>query len=77
MDVQQSIAVPRGRDTGLAYLRRVVADAKASGLIARAIEKTSSSPHEVARAPNAAETRQPTVHHQVMIVVMHAMCRRR
>jgi polar amino acid transport system substrate-binding protein len=40
MGVQQSIAVPRGRDAGLAFLRRVVEDAKASGLVARAIERT-------------------------------------
>jgi polar amino acid transport system substrate-binding protein len=42
MGVQQSIAVPRGRAAGLAYLRRVVEDAKASGLVARAIEKTGA-----------------------------------
>ncbi|PYO29530.1 MAG: ABC transporter substrate-binding protein, partial [Candidatus Rokuibacteriota bacterium] len=42
MSVQQSIGVPKGRDTALAYLRRVVEDAKASGLIARAIEKTGA-----------------------------------
>jgi polar amino acid transport system substrate-binding protein len=42
MGVQQSIAVPRGRDAGLAYLRRVVEEAKASGLVARAIERTGA-----------------------------------
>ncbi|MFA5028661.1 MAG: ABC transporter substrate-binding protein, partial [Candidatus Methylomirabilota bacterium] len=42
MGVQQSIAVPRGHDAGLAYLRRVVEEVKASGLIARAIEKTGA-----------------------------------
>jgi polar amino acid transport system substrate-binding protein len=42
MGVQQSIAVPKGRDAGLAYLRRVVEDAKASGLVARAIERTGA-----------------------------------
>jgi polar amino acid transport system substrate-binding protein len=42
MGVQQSIAVPKGRDAGLAYLRRIVEDAKASGLVARAIEKTGA-----------------------------------
>src|SRR5262245_20030600 len=42
MGVQQSIAVPRGHDAGLAFLRRVVEDAKASGLVARAIEKTGA-----------------------------------
>jgi polar amino acid transport system substrate-binding protein len=40
MGVQQSIAVPRGRDAGLAFLRRIVEDAKASGLVARAIQRT-------------------------------------
>jgi len=40
--VQQSIAVPKGRDAGLAYLRSVVEDAKASGLVARAVEKTGA-----------------------------------
>jgi polar amino acid transport system substrate-binding protein len=42
MGVQQSIAVPKGREAGLAYLRRVVEDAKASGLVARAIERTGA-----------------------------------
>ena len=42
MAVQQSIAVPKGREAGLAYLRSVVEDAKASGLVARAIEKTGA-----------------------------------
>jgi polar amino acid transport system substrate-binding protein len=42
MGVQQSIAVPRGRDAGVAFLRGVVEDAKASGLVARAIERTGA-----------------------------------
>jgi polar amino acid transport system substrate-binding protein len=42
MGVQQSIAVPKGRDAGLTFLRRVVEDAKASGLVARAIERTGA-----------------------------------
>ena len=42
MGVQQSIAVPKGREAGLAYLRSVVEEAKASGLVARAIEKTGA-----------------------------------
>jgi polar amino acid transport system substrate-binding protein len=50
MGVQQSIAVPRGREAGLAYLRRVVEDAKASGLVARAIEKTGARGVSVAPA---------------------------
>jgi len=49
MGVQQSIAVPKGRDAGLAYLRRVVEDAKRSGLIARAIGRTGV--HGVSVAP--------------------------
>jgi polar amino acid transport system substrate-binding protein len=42
MGVQQSIAVPKGHDAGLAFLRRVVEDAKASGLVARAIDRTGA-----------------------------------
>src|SRR5262245_24601107 len=42
MGVQQSIAVPRGHAAGLAFLRRVVEEAKASGLVARAIERTGA-----------------------------------
>src|SRR4029453_1834388 len=42
MGVQQSIAVPRGHDAGLVFLRQVVEDAKASGLVARAIERTGA-----------------------------------
>ena len=52
MGVQQSIAVPKGRDAGLAYLRSVVEDAKASGLVARAIERTGA--RGVSVAPPAA-----------------------
>ena len=51
MAVQQSIAVPKGRDAGLAYLRGVVEEAKASGLVARAVEKTGA--RGVAVAPPA------------------------
>jgi polar amino acid transport system substrate-binding protein len=51
MAVQQSIGVPKGRDAGLAYLRRVVEEAKASGLVARAIEKTGA--RGVSVAPRA------------------------
>lgn len=50
--VQQSIGVPRGRDAGLQFLRGVVEEAKASGLVARAIEKTGARGVSVApRAP--------------------------
>ena len=34
--------MPKGRDAGLAFLRGVVEDAKASGLVARAIERTGA-----------------------------------
>jgi polar amino acid transport system substrate-binding protein len=51
MGVQQSIAVPKGRDAGLGYLWRDVEDATASGLIARAIEQTGA--HGVSAAPPA------------------------
>lgn len=42
MGVQQSIGVPKARDGGLVYLRGFVEDAKASGLVARAIERTGA-----------------------------------
>ena len=48
MAVQQSIAVPKGRDAGLAYLRSVVEDAKSSGLVARAVQKTGAKGVSVA-----------------------------
>ena len=37
--VQQSIALPKGRAAGLAYVASFVADAKASGLVAEAISR--------------------------------------
>jgi polar amino acid transport system substrate-binding protein len=48
MGVQQSIAVPKGKDAGLAFLKRVVEDAKASGLVAGAIERTGAKGVSVA-----------------------------
>src|SRR5688500_10808373 len=42
MAVQQAIGMPRGRDAGLSYLRGFVEEAKASGLVARAIERTAA-----------------------------------
>jgi polar amino acid transport system substrate-binding protein len=50
--VQQSIGVPRGRDAALGFLRGVVEDAKASGLVARAIARTGA--RGVGVAPPAA-----------------------
>jgi polar amino acid transport system substrate-binding protein len=37
--VQQSIALPRGRTAGLAYVSSFVADAKASGRVAESIAR--------------------------------------
>jgi polar amino acid transport system substrate-binding protein len=51
MKVPQAVGVPRGRDAGLACLRGYVEDAKASGLVARAIERTGA--HGVSVAPRA------------------------
>lgn len=48
MGVQQSMAVPKGRTAGLAYLRGLVEDVKASGLVARAIAKTGAQGVSVA-----------------------------
>ncbi len=48
MGVQQSIAVPKGKDAGLLFLRGVVEDAKKSGLVARAIERTGAKGVSVA-----------------------------
>ena len=42
MAVQQSIGVPKGRDAALGFLRDVVDDAKRSGLVAKAIERTGA-----------------------------------
>jgi polar amino acid transport system substrate-binding protein len=42
MGVQQSIGIPKGREAGLRFLRAVVEDAKALGLVARAIERTGA-----------------------------------
>jgi polar amino acid transport system substrate-binding protein len=42
MAVQQSMGIPKGRDAGAKYLRGFVEEAKASGLVARAIEKTGA-----------------------------------
>jgi polar amino acid transport system substrate-binding protein len=39
MAIQQALGIPRGREEGAKYLREFIEDAKASGLVARAIEK--------------------------------------
>ena len=50
--VQQAVGVPSGRDAGVQYLRAFVEESKASGLVARAIEKTGF--RGVSVAPRAA-----------------------
>ena len=52
MAVQQAIGVPAGRDAGAQYLRDFVEDAKASGVVARAIEQAGF--RGVSVAPRAA-----------------------
>jgi polar amino acid transport system substrate-binding protein len=51
MVVPQAIGLPKGRAAGLAFVRQVVEEAKASGLVARAIEQTGA--RGVAVAPPA------------------------
>ena len=51
MAVQQAVGVPKSRDAGVNYLRGFVEEAKASGLVARAIEKTGA--RGVSVAPKA------------------------
>jgi polar amino acid transport system substrate-binding protein len=42
MAVQQAMGTPKGRDAGVTYLRGFVEEAKASGLVAQAIQKTGA-----------------------------------
>ena len=39
MAIQQALGIPKGREQGAKYLREFIDDVKASGLVARAIEK--------------------------------------
>jgi polar amino acid transport system substrate-binding protein len=39
MAIQQALGIPKGRDAGAKYLSEFIEDVKASGLVARAIEK--------------------------------------
>jgi polar amino acid transport system substrate-binding protein len=39
MAIGQALGIPKGRDAGAKYLREFIEDVKASGLVARAIEK--------------------------------------
>ena len=52
MAIQQALGIPKGRNAGAKYLREFIEDVKASGLIARAIEKAGIRGVSVApRAP--------------------------
>jgi polar amino acid transport system substrate-binding protein len=50
MAVQQAIGVPRARQAALEYLREFVLEARASGLVGRAIERTGAKGVSVAGA---------------------------
>ena len=39
MAIQQALGIPKGRQAGISYLRGFIEDVKASGLVARALEK--------------------------------------
>jgi polar amino acid transport system substrate-binding protein len=39
MAIEQAVGIPKGREEGAKYLREFIEDVKASGLVARAIEK--------------------------------------
>ena len=51
--VQQAVGTPKGHDAGAKYLREFVADIKASGLVARTIEKNGVRGVSVAPAASA------------------------
>ena len=51
LKVPQAVGVPRGRDAGLGYLRGFVEEAKASGLVADAIQRIGA--RGVSVAPRA------------------------
>jgi polar amino acid transport system substrate-binding protein len=52
MAIGQALGIPKGRDAGAQYLREFIEDVKASGLVARAIEKAGV--RDVSIAPPAA-----------------------
>jgi len=41
--VEQTLAIPKGRDAGIRYLREFIEEAKASGFIARSLEKSGNA----------------------------------
>lgn len=50
MVIRQAAAVPKGREVGLRYLADLVEEAKASGFVARALERSGASDVTVAPA---------------------------
>ena len=48
MAIEQALGIPKGRAEGIRYLREFIEDAKASGLVARAIERAGVSGVSVA-----------------------------
>jgi polar amino acid transport system substrate-binding protein len=38
--IEQTLAIPKGRDTAINYLREFVEEAKASGFVARSLERS-------------------------------------
>ena len=41
--IEQTLAVPKGRDTAIGYLREFIEEAKASGFVAQSLEKSGNS----------------------------------
>ena len=50
MTINQAMGVPKGRDAGLSYAREFIEDAKASGFVARSLEKSGQGNVPVAPA---------------------------
>lgn len=48
MQIEQAVGIPQGRDAALPWLRAFVEEAKASGLVARALAETGQADAEVA-----------------------------
>lgn len=49
MAIQQAVGIPKGREAGARYLRDFIEDAKASGVVARAIDKAGIRGVSIAR----------------------------
>jgi polar amino acid transport system substrate-binding protein len=55
MAIQQALGIPKGREEGAKYLREFIEDVKASGVVARAIEKAGVRGVSVAPKASAQE----------------------